>query len=388
VKFRCERDALSEAIGSAGRAVASRSGALPILSGLLVRTAADEIHLAGSDLELTIRVSAPAECDDDGAAVLPARLFGDIVRSLEPGAVSVDVGEDEARIESGRSKFSLRVLAADDFPRLPEVAGSGVRMDATALAEALRQVIPAASRDDARPILTGVLLVAEGSGLRLVATDSYRLGVRDLPGESVLAAHLSGAAAEGKHVLVPAKALGELQRLLASTGGAGPGSTAAPGTENTVELSFSDRDACFDTGRARVSTRLIEGQFPNYQQLIPNGYPNRLVVPREALIEAVKRVRLIGRDRDNAPIRLAMSSSGLELTTIVHDVGEAKEELDAKYEGSETTIAFNPEFLLDGLGAIGSEEVSVETLDTSKPAIVRSADGGDFLYLLMPVRVS
>ena len=151
MKFRCERDALSEAISSAGRAVASRSGALPILSGLLVRTGQDEIDLAGSDLELTIRVSAPAECDDEGAAVLPARLFGDIVRSLEPGAVSVDVGEDEARIKSGRSEFSLRVLAAEDFPRLPEVAGSGVRMDAAALAEALRQVIPAASRDDARP---------------------------------------------------------------------------------------------------------------------------------------------------------------------------------------------------------------------------------------------
>ena len=385
MKFRCERDALSEAISSAGRAVASRSGALPILSGLLVRTGQDEIDLAGSDLELTIRVSAPAECDDEGAAVLPARLFGDIVRSLEPGAVSVDVGEDEARIKSGRSEFSLRVLAAEDFPRLPEVAGSGVRMDAAALAEALRQVIPAASRDDARPILTGVLLVAEGSGLRLVATDSYRLGVRDLPGESVLAAHLSGAAAEGRHVLVPAKALGELQRLLGS--GAAPGS-AAPGTENQVELSFSDRDACFDTGRARVSTRLIEGQFPNYQQLIPSGYPNRLVVPREAFMEAVKRVRLIGRDRDNAPIRLMMSAAGLELQTIVHDVGQATETLDAKYEGTETTIAFNPEFLLDGLGAISADEVSVETLDTSKPAIVRSAEGGDFLYLLMPVRVS
>ena len=153
-------------------------------------------------------------------------------------------------------------------------------------------------------------------------------------------------------------------------------------------MSFSDRDACFDTGRARVSTRLIEGQFPNYQQLIPSGYPNRLVVPREAFMEAVKRVRLIGRDRDNAPIRLMMSAAGLELQTIVHDVGQATETLDAKYEGTETTIAFNPEFLLDGLGAIGAEEVSVETLDTSKPAIVRSADGGDFLYLLMPVRVS
>ena len=379
MKFRCERDALSEAIGSAGRAVASRSGALPILSGLLVKAAGDSVELAGSDLELTIRVSAPAECDDDGAAVLPARLFGDIVRALEPGAVSVDVGEEDARITSGRSQFSLRVLAADDFPRLPEVAGSGVRMESAALSESLRQVISAASRDDARPILTGVLLVSEGSGLRLVATDSYRLAVRDLPGESRLAEALSGAAAQGRHVLVPAKALGELQRLL----GSGERDAAAQ-----VELSFSDRDACFDTGRARVSTRLIEGQFPNYQQLIPSGYPNRLIVPREPFIEAVKRVRLIGRDRDNAPIRLAMGPAGLELTTIVHDVGQAQELLDAKYEGTETTVAFNPEFLLDGLQAIGSEEVLVETLDTSKPAIVKSAEDTDFLYLLMPVRVS
>jgi DNA polymerase-3 subunit beta len=377
LKFRCERDVLSEAIGSAGRAVASRSGALPILSGLLVRSTDDGLELAGSDLELTIRVTAPAECDGAGAAVLPARLFGDIVRALEPGAVSVDVGDEEARITSGRSDFKLRVLPAEDFPRLPELAGSGVRMDATALADALRQVIPAASRDDARPILTGVLLVAEGSGLRLVATDSYRLAVRDLPGETTLAAALSGAAAEGRHVLVPAKALGELQRLL---GGEGAGAQ--------VELSFSDRDACFDTTRARVSTRLIEGQFPNYQQLIPSGYPNRLIVVREAFIEAVKRVRLIGRDRDNAPIRLAMGPGGLELTAVVHDVGQASEGLDAKYEGTETTVAFNPDFLLDGLSAISSDEVLVETMDTSKPAIVRSAEDGDFLYLLMPVRVS
>jgi DNA polymerase III subunit beta len=380
LKFRCERDVLGEAIGSAGRAVASRSGALPILSGLLVRTTDDGLELAGSDLELTIRVSAAAECDGAGAAVLPARLFGDIVRALEPGAVSVDVGDEEARITSGRSDFKLRVLPAEDFPRLPEVAGSGVRMDAAALADALRQVIPAASRDDARPILTGVLLVAEGSGLRLVATDSYRLAVRDLPGETTLAAALSGAAAEGRHVLVPAKALGELQRLLAAGGGTEGG--------GQVELSFSDRDACFDTARARVSTRLIEGQFPNYQQLIPSGYPNRLTVVRESFMEAVKRVRLIGRDRDNAPIRLAMGPGGLELTAVVHDVGQATEGLDAKYEGTETTVAFNPDFLLDGLSAITSEEVLVETLDTSKPAIVRSAEDGDFLYLLMPVRVS
>src|SRR5919106_1034285 len=142
LKFRCERDVLSEAIGNAGRAVASRSGALPILSGLLVRATDDGLELAGSDLELTIRVTAPAECDGVGAAVLPARLFGDIVRALEPGGVPVGVGDEEPRIPRGRSDFKLRVLPADDFPRLPELAGSGVRMDANALADALRQVIP------------------------------------------------------------------------------------------------------------------------------------------------------------------------------------------------------------------------------------------------------
>jgi DNA polymerase-3 subunit beta len=217
----------------------------------------------------------------------------------------------------------------------------------------------------------------------LVATDSYRLAVRDLPGEATVAAALGGTAGERKQVLVPAKALGELGRLL----GSGPGENP----EGGVEVSFSDRDACFDTGKAKVSTRLIEGQFPNYQQLIPSGYPNRLIVNREAFIEAVKRVRLIGRDRDNAPLRLGMGHESLDLTTIVHDVGDAHETLDAKYEGTETTVAFNPDFLLDGLQVISTSEVVVETIDTSKPAIVRSAEGKEgeeFLYLLMPVRVS
>ena len=375
MKFNCERESLTEAIGSAGRAVSSRS-ALPVLSNFLVKASGESVEFAGSDLDLTIRVSTSAQSVVDGSAVLPARLFSDIVRSLEPGAVSVEVGDDEAHIRSGRSDFSLRV-PPNEFPALPEMDGSGIRMDALALAEALRQVISAASRDDARPILTGVLMVSEGSGLRLVATDSYRLAVRDLPGESGVAQALAGRP-DGGHFLVPAKALGELQRLLASG-------------DETVELSFNDRHVCFDTGKATLTARLIEGTFPNYQQLIPSGYPNRLIVAREACIEAVKRVRLIGQGRDNNPIRLHMSSNGLELTTIVHDVGQASETLDdAKYEGTETTVAFNPEFLLDGLQAISTNEVSLDTQDTSKPAIVKAVDpgAGEFLYLLMPVRVT
>jgi len=363
VKFRCERDALAEAVGIAQRAVASRPGALPALSGnVLVTCDQDRIELVGSDLDLTIRVTTAVDVDRTGSVVVPARLFGDIVRSLEPGAVTIDANEDEAKISGGRSQFSVRV-SAEDFPKLVAPSGGGVRMDGAALSAALRQVVPAASRDEARPILTAVLLAADANGLRLVATDSYRLAVRDLPGENVLGSR--------DKVLVPAKALGELQRLL---------------SDGEVEVSFSDREASFDVGRAVVSTRLIEGEFPNYQQLIPSGYPNRLIVEREPLVEAVKRVRLVTQGRDT-PVRLAMKADGVELSAR-SEAGDAQEFLDAKYEGTEMTVAFNPEFLLDGAQVISAAEVALETQDALKPATVRASDGGDFLYLLMPVRVA
>jgi DNA polymerase-3 subunit beta len=365
VKFRCERDTLADAISTAQRAVASRSGALPVLSGLRVSVAGEQLELTGSDLELTIRVQAPAQTSEDGVAVVPARLFGDIVRAVEPGPVDVEVRDDEAHITAGRSSFSVRVLSAEDFPRLPDVGGSAVQVEAPALAEALRQVVPAASKDDARPILTGVLLTAASGGLRLVATDSYRLAVRDLQGVSMLEA--------GQKVLVAAKALAEVQRLLG---------------DGSIEVTLAERDAKFRIGAAEVTTRLIEGEFPNYEQLIPSGYPNRLTVERDALAEAVRRVRLVGQGRDGAPIRLGMSTAGVELSAVAQEVGEAREMVEAKYEGGDLTAAFNAQFLLDGIDSVSSGEVVVETVDALKPATLRATDGGDFLYLLMPVRIS
>ena len=365
MKFRCERDTLAEAISTAQRAVASRTGALPVLSGLRCMLQGDVLELVGSDLELTIRVEAPAQGETDGHAVLPAKLFSDIVRALPDGSVvSVEVGEDEARITAGRSSFVVRVLGADEFPRLSTPSGAGVRVEAAAFAEALRQVVPAASRDDARPILTGVLLASAEGGLRLVATDSYRLAVRELQGVSMLE--------EGQKVLVAAKGLGEVQRLL---------------SDGEVEVVLADREVLFRVGRTSITTRLIEGDFPNYEQLIPSGYPNRLTVQRDALVEAVKRVRLVGQGRDTSPIRLSMSSEGLELSAIAQEIGEARESVEAKYEGTDLTVAFNSEFLLDGLAAANSAEVVLETLDPLKPATLRATENQDLLYLLMPVRI-
>jgi DNA polymerase-3 subunit beta len=364
VKFRCERDTLAEAVAIVQKTVATRSGALPVLQDLRITADEQRLELVGSDLEITNRVHVPADVEEPGVAVVP-KLLGEIVRKLDPGPVTVSVTGDEAVVTAGRFSTSLRLKPADDYPRLAPSEGRGVRVEAAAFASALRQVVRAASKDDLRPILTGVLLASYGGGLRLVATDSYRLAVRDLKGVSMLP--------EGQRVLVAAKGLGEVQRL------AGDGE---------IEVVLRERDVVFRTSRAEVTARLIEGEFPNYEQLIPSGYPNRLVIAREALLEALDRVQIVGQNRDNAAVRLAMSASGLELSMSAQDVGNAHESLDAKYEGSELTVAFNPVFLREGVDAIEGNEVALDTVDPLKPATLRAVDGGDFLYLLMPVRTS
>jgi DNA polymerase III subunit beta len=366
VKFRCERETLANAVSTAQRAVAARSGAMPVLSGLRITVTGNELEIVGTDLELTIRVRVPVDADSDGSTVVPARLLAEIVQKLEGDTVTIELVDDDARIEAGRFATNLRTLAASEFPRLVEVTESGVRVDAEGFATALRQVVPAASRDDARPILTGVLLTASADGLRLVATDSYRLALRDLPGVSMLE--------EGQRVLVAAKGLGEVQRLLSASG--------------EIEVVLGEREVLFRVGTTEVTTRLIEGEFPNYQQLIPSGYPNRLTVARDLLAAAVNRVRLVGQRSDAAPIRLAMSSDGLELSAVAQDVGEAHEAVEAKHEGADLTVAFNSQFLLDGIDAAGSDEIVIESIDPLKPAVLHGSDAADFLYLLMPVRIS
>lgn len=367
MKFRCERDVLVEALGTAQRAVASRGGALPVLSGVRLEVSGDQLHVAGSDLDLTIQVQIQVAAETDGVVVLPARLAADIVRALEPGAVTLDAGEDEVRITSGRSNFAVRLLPSADFPRLPVASdqADAVTLSAAELAEALRQVVRAASADDARPILTGVLMTAEEGGLRLVATDSYRLAVRDLPGTAVLR--------EGQEVLVPSKALTELQRLLS-------------GAEQ-VTLRLAEHDVTFEVGNVRLTSRLIEGEFPPYRRLIPSNYPNRLIIEKEALLDAVRRVKLLVRDA-TTPVRMALRPDGIELTVITTEVGQASEDVDAKFEGAELTVAFNPAYLIDGVEAVAGDEILLETIDALKPAVIRPTEGSEYLYLLMPVRVS
>ena len=259
VKFRCERDTLAEAVATAQRTVASRSGALPVLQDLRITATGDGLELVGSDLEITNRVQVPAEVEETGVAVVP-KLLGEIVRRLEPGPVTVAVTGDEAVITAGRFTTSLRLKPAEDYPRLASDRGRGRhastrrrsrRRCGRSCGPRRRTICARSSPACCSPRTRG--------GLRLVATDSYRLAVRDLKGVSMLQ--------EGQRVLVAAKGLAEVQRL------AGDGE---------IEVVLRERDVVFRTSRAEVTARLIEGDFPNYEQLIPSGYPNRLTVARRS----------------------------------------------------------------------------------------------------------
>ncbi len=387
MKFRCERDSLVEALSTAGRAVSSRTSTAVALGGLRLEVSGNHLSVVGTDVDLTVHVSTEAIGITDGVCVAPAKLLADIVRSLEPGAVTVDANSDKVEIGAARSHFGLRTYPADDFPSLPEPPAPATFISATSLASSLRQVVRAASNDDARPLLTGVLIAPEGSGVRLVATDSYRLALRDIEG--------SDALAEGTAILVPARALMELQRLSALSGaGKDAASTSETAgeeksqrTESAVGLSIGEHEVTFTSGEVKVSTRLLEGTYPDYRQLIPAEYPNRLHVGKDSLLDALRRVRLLVRD-NTTPVRLSMRQGGVDLTVVSQEVGDASETVDADFAGDELTIAFNPTYLIDGVEAVAGDEVLLETVDATKPATVRSGEQTNFRYLLMPVRVS
>jgi len=368
VRFRSERDALVDVFTTAGRAVGGRGVSSVVLSGILLSCEGNTLRATGTDLDLTIRVDQEVIGLENGACVVPARLASEIVRALEPGAVTIEAEEERVEIVAARSRFELRAFPVVEFPTLGP-APEGGQTVGPGLAEALRQVVRAASNDDARPLLTGVLVTAEGGSVRLVATDSYRLALRDLRD--------SKAISEEQDILVPARALAELQRLLPSS------------SESLLQVTVSAgrHEVCFRVGSVEVRSRLLDGSYPDYRQLIPENYPNRLHLGKESFLSALRRVRLLVRD-NTTPVRLAMRSGGVDLSVISQELGEANESVDGDFSGEELVIAFNPSYLIDGVEAVVEDEVLIETADASRPATVRAAERDDYRYLLMPVRVS
>jgi DNA polymerase-3 subunit beta len=362
VKFRCDRDALSEALQIVQRGVSSRPG-IPALTGVLMEAATGgTLTLTTTDLEVSAKLALDVQVSEEGTALVPARLLADMVKSLSDAPVDFDADQGQARISCAAYEGSLRLLPAEDFPSLQGPGGTKVVVEAPRFAEAVSQVARAASRDEARPVLTGVLVEVNREGVTLVATDSYRLAVRDLT-----------ATAEGEaKAIVPERAMSEAGRAASSD------------EKGEVEVFLDASQVSFRIGSLALTSRLIEGEFPNYRQLLPEAYESRLIVSRQMLIDAVRRVGLLARD--TTPVRMEFNALGVRLSSSSPDLGQAVEAVEARYEGEDITAAFNPNYLADGLSAASGESVRLEVRDGLKPGIVKG-EGEEFTYLVMPVRL-
>jgi DNA polymerase-3 subunit beta len=293
----------------------------------------------------------------------------DVARQLPGGDVSIELRPSEGDVElvSGPARFHIRTLRSEDFPPLPEPGGDTVvTMPAEAFVQTVARVSRSASRDETRPILTGVLVSASGDELRMVATDSYRLSVK----ETKLDAPLE----TGFEANVPARALDELGRVAAQVGA------------ETIEIGVRTNQVVFRIGRVVLSSRLIDGQFPNYRQLLPETYEHELHVPGEELAGVVRRISLMAQK--NAPLRLSFAEGELTVSAQTPDVGEASEPLPVPFAGEPFEIGFNPEFLRDGLESVASEDVILKLISPLRPGLIESGDGSGFLYLIMPIRLN
>jgi DNA polymerase III subunit beta len=362
VKFRCDRDLLSEGLQTVQRGVSSRPG-IPALTGVLMEAGSGgALTLTTTDLEVSARLTVEVQAQEDGVALVPARLLSDTVKSLSDAPVEFESDQSQARIRCAAYEGALRLLPAEDFPAIQPPSGTVVVGEAARFAEAVSQVARAASRDEARPVLTGVLIEVSREGVTMVSTDSYRLSVRDL---------VATATGEGK-AIVPERAMSEAGR-------------AAAGLEKgEVRLSLDESQVAFQIGNLTLTSRLIEGEFPNYRQLLPEAYESRLTVSRQQLIDAVRRVGLLARD--TSPVRLEFNALGVKLSSSSPDLGQAVEAVEARYEGEDITAAFNPNYLADGLAAAMGETVRLEVRDGLKPGLIRG-ESDEFTYLVMPVRL-
>jgi DNA polymerase-3 subunit beta len=376
LKLRAERAEFAEAISWATRTVGARV-TLPALSGVLIEAADGRMTCRATDLEVAAEVSIPVQIDEPGRVLLPGRLLSQLVARFPDAPVEVSGDADRVEIRCGRATFHVRGMPVDDFPALPEPAEDATQgiLKADAFSRLVAQVARAASSDEARPVLTGVKLEARDGRIVAAATDSYRLAVRELPWDE-------GVEADA---LVPARALQEAAKASGEAGGA-------------VTLVLEPGQVSFLFGDRRLTTRLIEGSFPNYSQLLPDGFETSVVVDRASLVEALQRVAVVAMGQANTPVTLSFEDGSVDLAAGNQEIGDAAEALPAEIDGDGMAIAFNPAFLLAGLEATGTERIRIELRDALKPAVLRphhepgedgaEAPADDFAYLLMPMRVS
>jgi DNA polymerase III subunit beta len=364
LRITVSKDDLASRLAVVARGVSTRTAVL-VLGGIQLRAEAGRLHLASTDMELSLRASLDASVDGEGTTVVPGRLLLDIARSLPDSEVTIEHRPEEAAVvvTSGTANYRLHTYSAEDFPRLPDVESAPLHtVDRDVLVETVARVGRSASRDESRPVLTGILVRFEPGKVVMAATDSYRLAVK----ETAVTATLPDLEA-----IIPARALQELARI---AGGA-----------DELQLGLLDNHVVFGAEGTWLTTRRIDGQFPNYRQLLPEQFEHEVLLPREEALEVVRRVSLMAQR--NSPLRLRFADGELTVSAVTQDVGEARESLPAPYTGDPLEIGFNAEFLRDGLDSVDSESVKFKLISPLRPAVLEG-ESDDYVYLIMPIRLA
>jgi DNA polymerase-3 subunit beta len=363
VKITVGKDELVQALGVVSRAVSTRTS-VQILSGILLEAAGGELRLAATDMELSLRATVPAQLEGDGSIVLPGKTLVDIARLLPADEVTIEHKPTESvvHIESGSASYTLHTYNPEDFPRLPELdAVQTFTVDRESLLETIGRVARAASRDESRPVLTGILVSFTGGKIVMAATDSYRLAVKET--------ELAGTSVD-LEAIVPSRALQELARIATSG--------------DTVDVGVHENQVLFSTGEAWLTTRRIDGQFPNYRQLLPEQFEHELTLPRAEVLDVVRRAAVMIQRA--TPLQLRFADGELTVIARTHEVGESKESMPVAFTGETLEIGFNADFLRDGLESIDGDDVRFKLISPLRPAVLQG-EGDDFTYLVMPIRL-
>ena len=364
LRITVAKDELATKLAVVARGVSTRTTVL-VLGGIQLRAEGSQLHLAATDMEVSLRAVVDAQVSSEGTVVVPGRLLLDIGRSLSNGEVSIEHHPDEAVVvvSAGAATYRLHTYSSEDFPRLPEVDTEALHtIDRDALVETIARVGRSASRDESRPVLTGILVRFEPGKIVMAATDSYRLAVKETPVTGTL---------PDLEAIIPARALQELARI-------------ATGADE-VQLGMQENHVVFGADGTWLTTRRIDGQFPNYRQLLPEQFEYELPLPREEVLEVVRRVSLMAQR--NSPLRLRFAEGELTVSAITQDVGEARESLPAPFTGDAMEIGFNAEFLRDGLESVDSETIKFKLISPLRPAVLEG-DADDYVYLIMPIRLA
>jgi DNA polymerase-3 subunit beta len=359
----CDRETLLRQLQIAVRGVSTRTS-IQVLGGIMLAARDGELHLAATDMELSVRTRLAAEISGEGVAIVPGKLLVDIVRHLSGDDVQLKLDDRSFTVASEQSQYTLNTYAEDDFPQLPATGGSLLSVDKDAFVGSIQSVSKSASHDESRPVLTGVQVKLTADMLTMVATDSYRLSVKE--------AGVSTSVTDTMEAIIPARALDELSRIAdASAAGA-------------LSFGIEAGHVLFGIDETWVTARRIEGQFPNHQQLIPQSFEHVAKIDRAELLDVVNRARLMAQR--NSPLRLAFGDGELVVSATTQDVGGAVETLPIQYDGEPLTIGFNADFLRDGIQSVDGELLSIQLISPLRPGLLRG-EAESLSYLLMPVRL-